>query len=231
MSISQPTTNPVSGAAAVAAKITLVSGTLFAVLLLALHLLEPEFDPAWRFISEYALGRFGWIMNLAFVALATSLGACAVAVSAQVRTWYGYTGLAGLGLAAMGTLLAAIFNTDPITTSHDAMSLSGSLHVVGASLDYTPVAALLLSFALARHQVWRPRRPHLFLTALLTVAATVGFILTLPADGVFGPGLISGLTGRAMVLSYLGWLFVVASHVLTLHKSTTQSLRLALAHE
>lgn len=27
--------------------------------LLLLHILEPEFDPSWRMISEYELGRYG----------------------------------------------------------------------------------------------------------------------------------------------------------------------------
>src|SRR4028119_1389398 len=34
---------------------------------------QPELDPPWRFLSEYALGRGGWLMTAAFVALAVSL--------------------------------------------------------------------------------------------------------------------------------------------------------------
>jgi len=39
-----------------AARISIASGALFVVSLGSLHVLEPEFDPTWRFISEYALG-------------------------------------------------------------------------------------------------------------------------------------------------------------------------------
>jgi hypothetical protein len=66
-------TKPVSAVAANAARLSIASGVLFVLLLGSLHLLEPEFDPTWRFISEYALGNFGWMMRLAFLALATSL--------------------------------------------------------------------------------------------------------------------------------------------------------------
>jgi Protein of unknown function (DUF998) len=37
-----------------------------------LHVLKPEMDPSWHMISEYALGRHGWIMRLAFISLAIS---------------------------------------------------------------------------------------------------------------------------------------------------------------
>lgn len=45
------------------ARLSIASGVLFILLLGSLHLLEPEFDPTWRFISEYALGRFGWLIK------------------------------------------------------------------------------------------------------------------------------------------------------------------------
>ena len=30
------------------------------LLLAALHVLSPEFDPSWRTVSEYAFGHYGW---------------------------------------------------------------------------------------------------------------------------------------------------------------------------
>lgn len=33
----------------------------FVCLLFSLHVLKPDFDPAWRWISEYEIGRVGWI--------------------------------------------------------------------------------------------------------------------------------------------------------------------------
>jgi hypothetical protein len=45
----------------------LVTGivALFLVLLIVLHFLEPEFNPP-RFISEYQLGRFAFLMSFFF---------------------------------------------------------------------------------------------------------------------------------------------------------------------
>jgi hypothetical protein len=206
--------------AATAARLSIGSAILFVLLLGSLHVLEPEFDPTWRFISEYALGQYGWMMHVAFLALATSLASAAIAISSQVRTVLGYIGLALLGLAAVGILIAAIFTTDPQTASRGtAATLSGQLHVLGASFDYTPIAALLLSFSLARNQAWRPIRKWLFITAGITLVALAAFMLALPYDGHVGPNVRAGLFGRFLVVSYLGWLLTVGLHALTLTTS------------
>jgi len=209
---------PVPNVAAIAARLSIVTGVLFVLILLSLHIIEPEFDPTWRFISEYALGSVGWLMHLAFFALAISLASAGVAIFSQIRTVVGYLGLGLLGISAIGILLAAIFTTDPISTSSEAATQSGKLHVLGASLDWTPLAALLLSFSLIRNEGWRPIRKSLFITAGITLVATVAFIAMLPHDGKFGPGVLAGLFGRLLIISYLGWLLTVGLHTLKLHK-------------
>ena len=40
---------------------------MFLGLVLLLHVIESDISPRWRTISEYTLGRFGWVMNTAFV--------------------------------------------------------------------------------------------------------------------------------------------------------------------
>lgn len=211
-------TKPVSRFESNAARISLTAGALFILLLGSLHLLEPEFDPTWRFISEYMLGNFGWMMTLAFLSLAASLAGSGVTVLSQVRTVIGYIGLAILAIAVIGLLIAAMFKTDPIFTKMEDLTDSGKMHVLGASLDYSPLAFLLLSFSLARNQAWKPIRWWLFITAIVTIALTIGFMFTLPQDGVFGPGVLAGLVGRLLVLSYLGWVGVVAFHAIRLHR-------------
>lgn len=121
-----------------------------------------------------------------------------------------------LVLGVVGLIIAAIFRTDPISTGPEAMPASGKMHVLGASLDYSPVAFLLLSFSLARTQAWWPVRKWLFMTAGITLVVTVAFILMIPHDGVFGPGVLAGLAGRFLVLSYLGWVATVALHTFRL---------------
>ena len=64
-----------AGSAAVshtAARLALSGAVLFLVLLAALHIIKPELDPSWRFISEYAIDDYGWVMMVAFLSLALS---------------------------------------------------------------------------------------------------------------------------------------------------------------
>lgn len=209
---------PISAIASNAARLSVFSGALFVIILGILHLLEPQFDPTWRFISEYALGNFGWMMQLAFVLLAMSLICAGVVIFSQVRTVVGYFGLAILGLSSSGLLIAAIFVTDPISVSPDAATFSGKMHAIGATLDYTPVAALLMSFALARNEAWKPIRGRLFVTSSIMLVVMILFILQLPQDGQFSPDVLAGLFGRFLIVSYIGWLLIVGIHTLKLRK-------------
>jgi hypothetical protein len=212
------TTQPVSSFAANAARVSIGSGVLFVLLLGSLHMLEPEFNAPWRFVSEYELGNFGWVMRLAFLALATSLGSGAMAIVSQIRTVAGYIGLAGLGIAAIGILMAAIFATDSATTSREVATFHGKMHILGASLDYTPLAVLLLSFSLARNEAWRPIRKRLFVMAGITLLALAAFMVTLPYDGKVGPGVFAGWFGRLLLVSYLGWLATAGIQTITLRR-------------
>jgi hypothetical protein len=202
----------------IAAHVAIAFGALFILLLGSLHVLESEFDPTWRFVSEYMLGRFGWIMTLAFVSLAVSLASIGVAIFTRVRNTVGYIGILILGLAVIGLLIAASFKTDPITTKTEDLTPSGQMHVLGASLDYSPLAFLLLSFSLIRTAAWSPIKKRLFITAIISIALTIAFIFAIPADTVFGPGVYAGLIGRLLLLSYLGWVATVAFHVHKLSK-------------
>jgi hypothetical protein len=56
------------------------------LLLASLHVLSPEFDPSWRVVSEYALGRYSWVLSLMFLSWGISSWALAAAIWSQVRT-------------------------------------------------------------------------------------------------------------------------------------------------
>jgi predicted Na+-dependent transporter len=101
------------------------------------------------------------------------------------------------------------------------------MHVFGASLDYASVAALLLSFVLARNPAWRPIRKRLFITASITLVVIAAFMVVLPYDGHGGPGVLAGLFGRFLMLSYLGWLLAVGFPAIKLRKAPEIEQRIA----
>ncbi|QGG54986.1 DUF998 domain-containing protein [Paenibacillus sp. FSL W8-1187] len=185
---------------------------LFVVLLVSLHLLQPEFDPTWRFISEYALGDFGWIMHLAFGLLGTAQICVALAIVPHVRSVAGSIGLVILGISAIGVAIAGIFATDPISIHPDDATFSGSMHSIGAMLDYTPAAALFISLSLGRLEAWRPVKKALIASSVLAIVAMLAFVLQIPQDGQFGPEVRTGLYGRFLILTEVAWLLLVGSH-------------------
>lgn len=198
-----------------ASRISMGATISFVVILATLHILKPELDPSWRFISEYAIGEFGWLMTLAFFSLAVSCVSLFMAIKSQVRTIAGKIGLALLLITAAGMAIAGIFPTDPITTSKETMSSNGQLHELGAMLDLMPFAALLISWSLARHnQAWRTVRRALAWTAGLPLIGLIVFMASvtfmLPSDGTFGPDVLVGWPNRILILTYCVWLGVVA---------------------
>lgn len=198
---------------------SIIAGGLFVLLLSSLHLLEPEFDPTWRFTSEYALGDFGWMMHLAFGLLALAQISVAITIFPHIRTVTGYIGLVILGISAIGIIIAGIFVTDPITVSPDDATFSGSMHSIGAMLDYTPVAALLISLSLSRLDVWRPMKRVLLTSAIIAIVAMLLFVLQIPQDGQFGPGVLAGMFGRFLILADIAWLTIVGIHATKLGAS------------
>jgi hypothetical protein len=186
------------------------------ILLVALHFIKPGLDPSWHFISEYAIGDHGWIMVLAFLSLAVGYASLFVAIRSQLRTIAGRIGLALLLVSALGLTLAAIFTTDPITVSENAVTTEGTLHnLVGTLGIAMPFAAVLIGWKLARNPAWSSaRRPLLWATALALVAFLVSFVslgvMASRSGGEFGPEVLVGWPNRIETVAYSVWLMVVA---------------------
>src|SRR5215217_9454779 len=122
MATDTATAKPVRAISPTAALLSFAGAATFVVLLAALHFIKPELDPSWHFVSEYAIGDYGWIMVLRFLSLASSYVSLFLAIRSQVRTVIDRIGLALLLISALGLTIAAIFTTDPITVSENAVT-------------------------------------------------------------------------------------------------------------
>lgn len=217
------TTTPFDSVKAIpegAARTSLAAAVLFLVLLASLLVLQPEIDPAWRFISEHALGRHGWLMSIAFLSMAASGVATAITLWPQVRVG-GRIGIGFLMIGALGLTLAGIFRTDPITTPMEAQSTSSQLHGLGALLgDGVAIGAIFITGSLLRNQAWRPARGWLIGALALVWIAYVWVIISMPADGNFGPNVPIGWPSRLYLVSYSLWFMVTAWQALRLRSRT-----------
>jgi hypothetical protein len=174
----------------------LATVVVFLILLAALHFLEPEFDPSKRLISEYELGRYGWIMSLAFV----SLG---VGVLATVRsTEKASTGRRGrIGRCCFLTISIAFFGGGifyPYMPPNFASYIHGLCGVI--VIVTFPMAATLYGSGLAHNQAWTALRGQLrwatvlvWIRLLLFVGSVIVFgIMSQPVDRS-NPNLLVGL--------------------------------------
>jgi hypothetical protein len=207
-----------------AARITFWAAALFLVLLAVLHLLKPEYDPSWRMISEYEIGRFGWAMQLAFFSLAIAHVSAIAAVWSQVKSIIGYIGLGLLLVAATGLIISGIFPSDPITTDPQALSASGKMHGLGGMLGVPvmPVAMALISWALIRrNQAWAGMRHSLWLTVGLVWLSFAALVfLAFVAKGTLGPDVLIGWPNRLFIIGCSLWLMIVAWHAIQLSRQT-----------
>jgi len=213
-------TQPVTITSVAAARLSFAAAVTFLVLLAILHFIKPELDPSWHFVSEYAIGSYGWVMMLAFFSLALSCVSLFVAVRSQIGTIGGKIGLAMLLVVAASLVAGGAFTSDPITASKDELTTHGHLHGLAAivSIPGFPLAAVLISLSFARQrQASSTVRQSLIGAALLTgvsVAAMFVYIaVALPRHGGnFGPGLVTGWLQRFVVATYCVWLMTVAWH-------------------
>lgn len=200
--------------------------TITVLSLASLHVLSPEFNPAWRVVSEYALGHYGWVLSLMFLSWGISSWALAAALWPQVPTTAGKVGLYFLIITGIGEAMASVFDV----THEVGHGIAGILGVLGF-----PVAALLLSAALRRTSPWQQISRTLLWLANLNWISIFLLILTLVimtmqmsrangghlpqhAPKTLPPGVLGldGWADRLIVLSNCAWVIVAARHTLQL---------------
>jgi hypothetical protein len=199
-----------------AARAVIGAAALALIALAALHILKPDVHPSRTMISQYALGRHGWVMALCFAAFGAA-GACLfAALVAQVPSLLGRIGLAFLLAAAVAGALAARYPMDPVSTPPAQMSFTGKMHGVSFLIGVPGqvLAALLLSLAL-RNQASHASLPLLALTAVIWLSLGIMIAIMLivgpgkPANPN-GPERFLGFPNRLFMVAYGVWLMVVA---------------------
>lgn len=137
---------------------------LFLAIVVVLHALQPELDPAARFVSEYAPGPAGWLMNVAFLALAAALAAFAIVFGRQLLPPLRSRPAGVLfAVASLGIVASAVFNSDLQT---DAVATTqGMVHDLAGFVAF--LALLPAMVAVGRRM--REHRPDLAASRFLTV--------------------------------------------------------------
>ncbi|HEY7185821.1 MAG TPA: DUF998 domain-containing protein [Vicinamibacterales bacterium] len=202
--------------ALLAARMAIIAAALAIVALGALHVLKPEIHPRRTMISQYALGRFGWVMALCFASFSVAGASLCIALFGRAPSAHGLVGLAFLCLAAVGGAMAASFPMDPVSTPHAQMSFTGRMHGVAFLIGVPSqvLGTLLLSIALV-HQGSHAALPLFGLTAVIWLCLVMMIVIMAmvgpgkPPDPN-GPERFLGFPNRMFMIAYGVWLMAAA---------------------
>jgi len=191
------TTNSVGSATLATGAIGFVAYSIIALALL--HVLRPDYAPASNFISNYAVGPFGWIMATWFLAQAGGMLLLSAGLSRSgLRSPASRMAMFLMVIAALGLVVSAIFPTDipgaPDTRAGDIHDNS-FLVIVGCVL----LMSLLLPIGFGSHPRWRSFRATAWtLAALIIIAFVIQF-------ATMQEGMPYGLANRFFVVVLFAW--------------------------
>lgn len=196
------------------ATIALVGAVLYVLVDVVLQLLPPHYSVVSEAESNLAVGPYGWIMNLNFLARGV-VTVCAVAALARFgpRSRLQRTGLALMLLAGVCSAALAFLPTD--IADPDAPGLApattiGAAHLAIASLGFITalIAFVLLTVWLRGSDRLRSAYPA---AVILTAVALTG-LAWLAVAITLTPGVI-GLAERLCLAGVLGWVIAVCAVV------------------
>jgi hypothetical protein len=202
------------------AQLTLITGVLSLLLLLALHFASPEFGPGWRMVSEYALGRHNGVLLGFFVTWGMASLLLAAMLWGEVSGVWARIGVCLLVISAVGEVMGGVFD------------LRHKLHglAFGIGVPSLPIAALLIGYHLAASEGWSAygtailAMSHATWVSVILMAAAMAVMITgfRKAGIVMGPGArppehvppgviaLGGFANRLLVLCDVGWLMLIA---------------------
>lgn len=203
------------GAASHAFSIIAIVATLVSlVALLALHVVSPEFAPSWRMVSEYANGRYSWLLMIVFLAWAAGSIALLLALWPVSGSTLGKIGMLFLLLAGIGQVMGGLFDINH--------KLHGPAAMIG--IPSLCIAAVLLTLAMARQPgfvappLWSAHLP--WISFVLMLGAFALFMSALKGAGVDVSAQTTPLEELpAGVSAYVGWanrLLFAASYTWTI---------------
>jgi hypothetical protein len=197
-----------------AALMAMAAAALTVLLLATLHVLSPEFDPSRRVVSEYANGRYDWVLSLMFASWAISSWSLAVALWSQLKGIGGKVAVSFLVAAGVGEGMASFCDIN-----HPWHNLAGMIGVLSL-----PMAAMGISLNLAGVDEWMRAKRVLLVTANLTWLTLLLMVIALFAlvtrRRITPPGIeMIGWTNRAVVVAYCVWVATVAWQALKLRRA------------
>ena len=197
----------------------------YQVLLIILIFLRPDIHPYSTTISEWAIGKFGWLMQGAFFCSALSYLFLFLSIKEAVHGRWGKIGLILLFICFIGTVGVGAFVTDPYPPDFTITTTVVHATSGGLAMILLPFAALVINRNLMKNEQWKCVKNILRWTAFLPLLAFIGFIVHFNlfvaplGENAVGEKVPIGYPPRIMFLTYHIWLSILALQYIKVNES------------
>jgi len=188
----------------------------------------PGYSPTRMFVSELSLGPNGWVQMLNFVLTGALVVAFGRGLAAHFTTGAG-SRAGPLLVQCMGVslMMSGLFATDP-SAMFDQASAHGVVHGIFGAIFFTlaPVSCFVFYVLFRSDRAWR-RMAGWTLAAGVVLALGIGLLKfsQQPGNGLFE---WKGLVQRVILVTFMAWIFAVASRLRRRYTSGESSLQARL---
>ena len=193
----------------VAAYITLSSVVYYAGAVLILHVLRTDFDPSYRYLSEYAVGPYGALLTSTFFVLSVGSIALSVGLWRSVASKLRFVpGLLFWLTWACAVFFAGVFTGDLQGTPHTRI---GQIHEQMGMIAFpsATLGVVLISAPLRWEEKWNPVWRAAILISIVVVVSLLVF-------DRFGQANLGGLDQRIFLAATLIWMSILGRNLLRL---------------
>jgi uncharacterized protein DUF998 len=191
-----------------AALASVLASIYFFVAAIATHIVSRQYNLVSDYISDYAVGPWGWIYGSAF--WASCIGCFALALSLTLlvpATSLSRIGVAFLVLVGASYAIDFFFPTDILPPGAPPNTIFGTIHLVDALFGWVlfTVSAVLLSSCLKNDAYWKPWHGLLISLAWLSALLFIVLVGVVVSKIPFG-----GIAEKAFILDRNIWALVVS---------------------
>jgi hypothetical protein len=188
--------------------IALICIAYFVSAIVALHFLHPDLNPLSRPTSEYAVGKYGFLMSTAFFSMSVATFSLLIGLYKGVsKPAQSRIGLILLGIWGTGVLVAMLFPINPEGTEITTIS---TIHRINGPLIFLclSVGTVLISRRVRLDDKWKP-----FYRTALTLSLIMLALFFITGGNIAAKSGFEGLCQRTFLLVFVIWFILTTLHL------------------